>query len=161
MEKNNVEKSLLRSKEKDHDGKHASWTQRVWPEKSDVSGTDVTRIFPDYRLSIVQEPPPPLAEIPSPWIDPRYFIVDDVFFFASDRNETKIKSSILPTRHGNFFFLFFSVHFIQSFFVHDGISITQTDVRSDLYRDSSPGWNLAQIARFHKNHSLTYVSIVH
>lgn len=105
--------------------------------------------------------PPPLAEIPSPWIDPRYFIVDDVFFFASDRNETKIKSSILPTRHGNFFFLFFSVHFIQSFFVHDGISITQTDVRSDLYRDSSPGWNLAQIARFHKNHSLTYVSIVH
>lgn len=85
---------------------------------------------------------------------PRYFIVDDIFF-ASDRNETKIK--YFPTCYGNFFFRSFYSIFFRSRWNLDNT----TDVHSDLYRDSSPGWNLAQIARFHKNHSLMYVYIVH
>lgn len=60
-------------------------------------------------------------------------------------------------------FLFVSFFLLVSFFpsllprfslVHDGISITRDDVRSDLYRDSSPRWNLAQNARFRRKFTL-------
>lgn len=131
----------------------------------------MTRIFPDYRLSIVRESHD----------TPRFFLVGidpslPDHFIKGDKpqSETKIHLANVCSRFSRscnfsfslslpFLFLFVSFFLLVSFFpsllprfslVHDGISITRDDVRSDLYRDSSPRWNLAQNARFRRKFTL-------
>lgn len=131
------------------DPRKVMYPVQMWHEYFRITGSRSSKNRPVHRDSFS-------------WIDPFSFraISLSTMFFASIEMKQKL-NRIFSYVLRQFLLPIFSVHFIQSFFVHDGISITQTDVRSDLYRDSSPGWNLAQIAWFHKNHSLMYVSIVH
>lgn len=122
---------------------------QMWHEYFRITGSRSSKNRPVHRDSFS-------------WIDPFSFraISLSTMFFASDRNETKIKSNIflrITAISSSYFFRSFYSIFFRSRWNLDNT----TDVRSDLYRDSSPGWNLAQIAWFHKNHSLMYVSIVH
>lgn len=163
---------MLRSNEKDRDGEHASWTQRVWPERKVMYPVQMWHEY--FRItgsrSSKNRPVQILfrGSIPSSSSRDLFHRRRNVFRFASDRKtERKLNRIFFPsTCYDDFFsssyFYFRSFYsiFFRSRWNLDG-QHKPTYVRSDLYRDSSPRWNLARIARFHENHSLTHVSIVH
>lgn len=130
---------MLRSNEKDRDREHASWTQRVWPERKVMYPVQMWHEY--FRItgsrSSKNRPVQILfrGSIPSSSSRDLFHRRRNVFRFASDR-KTERKLNIGYFSHPRVtaisFLLpiFISVRFIQSFFVHDGISMDNTNRRT-------------------------------